>query len=236
MTSLLVPERSAAPERMDEGGHSRAALLGALSDIALVNRYLGGRETLLRALRPHLDSLRGRRVEILDLGTGGADLPLAIVREARRLGVEVRVVAIERDPVTASIAAEAVAGEPAIEIVRGDATRLPFAPRRFDLATASLFLHHFAHQDAVALVRALLGTVREAVIVNDLRRHRISWAFIALASRLTRRSAMFRHDAPLSVLRGFSDGELEAIAREAGASKVRVKREWPFRLLLEARP
>ena len=58
------------------------------------------------------------------------------------------------------------------------------------------------------------------------------FAFIALASRLTRRHPMFVHDAPLSVLRGFTGDELSSIASAAGAPHAIVRHRWPYRLLL----
>ena len=42
---------------------------------------------------------------------------------------------------------------------------------------------------------------------------------------------MYVHDAPLSVLRGFTSGELLDAARRAGALDVSLRRRWPFRLL-----
>jgi hypothetical protein len=43
---------------------------------------------------------------------------------------------------------------------------------------------------------------------------------------------MFIHDAPLSVLRGFTADELLAAACEAGDAGARVQSLLPFRLLL----
>jgi hypothetical protein len=49
---------------------------------------------------------------------------------------------------------------------------------------------------------------------------------------MTRRHPMFVHDAALSVLRGFTKGELLAAARDAGVPDATVKRRLPYRLLL----
>ena len=95
-----------------------------------------------------------------------------------------------------------------------------------------MFLHHFAHGDAVRLLAGFHALARRAVLVNDLRRHAVAWAFIGLASRVTRRHPMFVHDAALSVLRGFTKAELLAAAREAGSAGATVKRRLPYRLLL----
>jgi ubiquinone/menaquinone biosynthesis C-methylase UbiE len=155
---------------------------------------------------------------MIDLGT----------RRGRRL----RVTAVDRDPSAASAAARFAAGRPEVRVVRADAEDLPFEDRSFDLVTASMFLHHFDHDGVVALLRRFRRLARRAVVVNDLRRHRLPWAFIATVARVTRRDPMFRHDAPLSVLRGFTDDELLAAAREAGVASPSLQRRWPFRLVM----
>jgi len=204
-----------------------------MRDLRAVNRWLGGRRALFSAVDPYLRAADPAvPLDVLDVGTGAADLPLALARRARRLGRRVRVVAIDRDPVTVELARRHLAGCAEVTLLRCDAARLPFAPRSFDLVIASLFLHHFEGPEATELLRSWRALARAAVIVNDLRRHRVAWAAIGALARATRRSAIFLNDAPLSVLRGFTVGELLGLARASGARAARVRRRWPFRLVL----
>ncbi|MCP3979582.1 MAG: methyltransferase domain-containing protein [bacterium] len=229
---LPVPQRSHAPEWMDRADNTRADLEGALRDIELTNRLLGGRKALLRALRPHLAPGPSGRLELLDVGTGSADLPLALACFAESSGASVRITAVDRDPTTAGLAAEQTASTTCVRVVQADAFRLPFAPRSFDVVTASMFLHHFRHEDVVRLLDSFRSLARRAVVINDLRRHWLPYGFIYLVARLTRRHPMYVHDAPLSVLRGFTAPELREAATEAGAADFRLDRRWPFRLVL----
>jgi len=218
---------------MDRTDNEPADVVATLDDIRLVNRYLFGSKILVRAVRPFLSALReGETLSVLDVGTGGADLPLDLVQVARRMGRKIRIVAVDRDPVTLDYARGKTAGAPEIEIRGADAFELPFPPGSFDLVAASMFLHHFAHDDAVRLLAGFKALARRAVLINDLRRHVVSWTFIGLTSRMTRRHPMFVHDAALSVLRGFTKAELYAAARDAGSYDATVKRRLPYRLLL----
>jgi len=229
----LVPERSHAPEIMDRPDNSFEDLDTTLRNIRTINRLLGGRRAILAALRPHLSAAgTDAPLELLDVGTGGADLPLAMVALARQLGRELRVTAIDRDRHTAAIAERECADEPAIRILRADAFDLPFARESFDLVTCSLFLHHFRHDDVVRLLSGFRELARSAVLVNDLRRHRVPWGFISVVTRLFGMHAMVRHDGPLSVLRGFTPAELERAGREAGQVHARVVRRWPYRVVM----
>jgi SAM-dependent methyltransferase len=218
---------------MDRTDNTPADLVGALDDIRLVNRFLRGSKIIVAAVRPFLLAPHaGEPLSVLDVGTGGADLPLDLVAEARRLGRGIRIVAVDRDAVALDYARGKTAGTPEIEIRPADALDLPFPPSSFDVVTASMFLHHFGHDEAVRLLAGFRRIARRAVLINDLRRHVVSWAFIGLAARVTRRHPMFVHDAALSVLRGFTAHELLVAAREAGAAEATVKRRLPYRLLL----
>jgi len=231
--SVLVPKRSVTPEWMDRADNSRHDLEGALKDIHKVNRFLRGSKILIDALRPCLEKQReGETLTILDVGTGGADLPIDIVRQTHSMGKRVQITAVERDATTAAYAKSQTAAYPEIDVQIADATRLPYAPESFDVVIASLFLHHFDDEQAARLLRDFRALARRAVLINDLRRHLIPWAFIGLAARVTGRHPMFRHDAPLSVLRGFTTTELRHAAMEAGAPRVTLTRRFPYRLLM----
>lgn len=233
MAFSLVPSRRLDPEWMDRTDNPPETLRGALDDIRSVNRLLGGSKTLVDAVRPFLQAgPADEPLSVLDVGTGGADVPLALVAEARRLGRPIAIVAVDRDLGTLEYAREKTKDTPEIELRPADAFALPFPPGSFGLVTASLFLHHYAHADAVRLLRSFRRVARRAVLINDLERSIVPWALIGLAARVTRRNPMFVHDAPLSVLRGFTAEELLAAAREAGASDATVTHRMPYRLLL----
>lgn len=225
-----VPERRDDPEIMDRPDNLESDLEPALRDIRHVNRLLGGAKTLLRLIDPYLKKPRERPLRILDVGTGGADLPIRVVQRARELGREVEIVGVDRDPITAGIARRWTADYPEIEIVEADAGELPFEAASFDLVTVSLFMHHFTLKEGADLLRSFRSLAREAVLVNDLRRDRLAWFLILAVGRLTVRAPMFRHDAPLSVLRAFTAAELQRMSESAGASRPRIRRCWPFRL------
>src|SRR5260221_5018600 len=117
---------------MDRPDNPEADLIGTLDDIRLVNRFLRGSKILVTAVRPLLSAVReGHALEILDVGTGGADLPLDLVACARRLGRDVRIVAVDRDPVTLDYARAQTAGTPEIEIRAAAAFAPPFPPASF---------------------------------------------------------------------------------------------------------
>lgn len=204
-----------------------------LRDIRRINRLLGWTGAPRRELATVTGGPGWDRFTLLDVATGSADIPLALARWARQQGKDARIVAGDLHAGVLATAARQVAG--AIALVRFDALRAPFPDRAVDVVTCSLALHHFAPTDAVALLGELGRVTRRALIVSDLER---SWPGYLAARLLTLflRNRMTHHDAPVSVLRAYTAGELRALARAAGLHGARVSRHFPFRLALTWRP
>jgi SAM-dependent methyltransferase len=237
LLSLLIPPRHHGEEMIDRPGHPYAEVERSLRDIQWVNRNLAG-WTVLRRYLPRL--LAGvpadRAVRILDLGTGSADLPRAMVAWGRDRGRELRVIGIDNNPEVMECARRECAEEPAVRLVQADIFHLPFPPGSFDLVICSLFLHHFEPPEAVRLLRAMAAQARHGLLVNDLQRHRLAYWGIWILSRMMLKGELFRHDAPLSVLRAYRVEELRPLLREAGLSGLAVDRVFPFRLAAHGRP
>jgi SAM-dependent methyltransferase len=206
-------------------------LARTLDDLAWINHWLGGTRLVL----DHLDSLLPNLptpIRILDVATGYADIPRAIVHWGRRKGRPTRIEGIDAHPQILEMARHANRGYPEIHLRHGDALDLPYPDGSFDVVLASLVLHHTEGEAQARLLRELHRVARVAVVVNDLRRGRwplwVTWASLHLVSR----NRLIRHDGPVSVRRGFLAGELLALAREAGWVHARASRHAFFRLAL----
>ena len=217
-------------ERLDAPLHDPHRLAASLSHVAGVNRWLGGHRALRLALEPRLRP----DARILDIGTGSADLPRAIVRDARRRGLPVRITATDLHPQIRAIAAARSRGFPEITIAAADALDLPFERDAFQVALLSMTLHHLADADAVRALREA-ARVAPVVIVNGLHRTLVNYAgALLLAGTLWAANPITRHDGPLSVLRAYRPAELAGLARSAGLRVVELRRRWFYRVLLVA--
>jgi SAM-dependent methyltransferase len=170
-------------------------------------------------------------VRVLDVGSGGADVPRALARWGQRNGLRVHSVACDRHEQVSSVAAAFCGGDGSISILRADALAPPFAPRSFDFVTCSLMLHHLAEDDVSRLLEAVRPLARHALILCDLERSGRAYAGVWLATRLICRSRLTRHDGPVSVRRAYTIPELTALARRAGCGDMRWSRRAFFRLV-----
>ncbi len=205
---LPLADRSRDLELLDRGLVRGPELATNLADLARLNRLPGGRGASISAIRQLLGGRNGARV--LDVGTGGADLPLAFAR----LGWSVA--ALDHDPDVLAFARRATAHEPRVEIVDGDGGLLPFEAGSFDVAHASLLIHHLDPVVAVAHLSELRRVARIGVVINDLRRGWLPLLATGVSVALLGRCRTTRHDGLLSARRAYTIAELDTLLARAG--------------------
>jgi ubiquinone/menaquinone biosynthesis C-methylase UbiE len=214
-----------AVELLDGTLDDPRALAGNLRDLRRVNRRLGGVALSAEAI----EALAAHRPELtlLDVGTGGADIPVALLERASARGRRWSVVGLDSRP---EILAAAVLARPDLAVIDGlelhvgDGRSLPFPDRSFDVAHCSLVVHHLTPDEAVTLFREMARVGRLGVVVNDLDRRRLGWIGAWLLGHLLTRNRYTRYDAPLSVRRAYRPDEVAAMLRTAGLTPVRTIR------------
>lgn len=220
---LDLSRRATDPELLDEGVPDDEALR-SLADLRSVNRFLGGRRALLRAVRPLVEGLP--RPSLLDVGCGSAELP-ALLRQA--LGGRLLAVGLDLKLLHARQA------PPGVQALVADVRALPFGPRSFDVVSASLFLHHFDEPELPGVLRDLWAVARRALVVNDLHRAHVPYAFARLVFPWVLRSRVSVLDGLLSIRRAFRPHELRLAFERAGIPGVELRRSFPYRLVALAR-
>ena len=235
--NLSGPAPRTVGELMDDPAATEEMLRPNLAGLDRINRLSGATHLVFAFLDRLLPRWRGARtfgapLAVLDVATGGADIPRATARWAARRGVPVRIVAVDRHPVTARIAATDSAGFPEIEIVRADARALPFRDGAFDACLCSIALHHLEPGERPGLLRRLDRLGRLGFLVVDLVRSPAALAGVWLLTRWFR-NPLIRTDGPRSVLRAYSFDEYRALAATAGIPGLAVRRVPGFRAALE---
>ncbi len=204
------------------------ALAGNLRDLRRINRLLGG----VRLSAEAIEALAAHRheVSLLDVGTGGADIPVALLDRARQRGRRLAVVGLDSRPEVLAAAAIAWPRLPVtdgLELHVGDGRSLPYPDRSFDVAHTSLVIHHLDPADATALLGEMARVSRLGVVVNDIDRARVAWVGAWLMGHFLTANRYTRHDAPLSVRRAYRPAEVDDLLRAAGLTSV-LRRRGPF--------
>ncbi|MGH7568686.1 MAG: methyltransferase domain-containing protein [Gemmatimonadales bacterium] len=209
-------------ELLDDPQADPFAVRAQLGDIARLNALFGGSRVVVEALEPFFQAAgTDQHWTLLDVGTGAGDIPVAVAAAARRYGITCTTIGVERIPTAARMARSA-----GLRAVVGDGDALPFAPKSVDVVVASQVLHHLSREAAIRWIAGIDRLARRAVVLADLRRSRLAMAGIWLVAPSLGMSRATRHDAVVSLRRGFRRRELAALLEAAGVRATIRYRPW----------
>ena len=209
-------------ELLDDPRADPVAVGKELRDIARLNAWFGGTRAVVRELEPFFERSRretgnGKRETwtLLDIGTGLGDIPRAAVAAAARYGIMLSPIGVEVIPAAARLARSS-----GVAAVIADANAPPLAPKSVDVVTVSQVLHHLPRAAAVRCIRACDLLARRLVVLADLRRSRVAMAGVWATCIGLGMDRVTRHDAVLSLKRGYTREEFAGLLREAGVRAV----------------
>jgi ubiquinone/menaquinone biosynthesis C-methylase UbiE len=215
---------------MDEPDVDPVQLDSSLRFLRRINRLLGYTGATLSHLRRFSRGWKpGQRIDLLDLATGSADIPMAIVRWGRRAGFNLHITAIDLHERTISHAAQRVTDD-RVRLVQADVMHPPFEPQSFDYCLTALFLHHLDDEQIVRVLRTMDRLCRRGMIIGDLLRNRRAYAWVSVMTLLSQ--PIIRHDAKVSIGQAFTPGEILALRDQAGAGYLRLYRHFAHRFVL----
>lgn len=204
----------AASEEMDRSEADPVLLERTYAQFPLVNRCVSGwRGVYLKLVRPALP--REGTGTILDIGCGGGDIALALLRWARADGYRVKVTGIDPDPRAqsfASRAAEAAGiGRREVEFRRASSAELVAEGQRFDVVISNHVLHHLDPRQLAGVLADSRQLARGLAIHSDIRRRRSALVLFGIATLPLARSSFIRRDGLTSIRRSHTPAELAGV-------------------------
>lgn len=223
---MNVPfQRRVIPEMMDWPDADPAQMAKVLEDLARWNRLGWGTGLMWESVRGVVNEDRSKRDwTLLDVATGGGDIPRSLVRWARSKKLNLRVTATDFHPLTLQFARERCREFSEIRVKEANLLAMPYPEKSFDIVTCSQALHHFHSDDIVTGLRQMWRVARRAVIVSDLIRSAIGYVFVWTTIRLGGGGQYARFDGPASIRNGFKPREMDWFARQAGLCERRILR------------
>ncbi len=225
----MLERRTSEAELMDGLDFGRQEVEDTFRFLEPVNRWLGGIRPVLSFFgRESRNWERRQTYRLLDVGCGIGDVPIALVRWGRRKGYRLQVEGLDIHPIIVELARQKCQDYPEISISCQDA--LHFDGQGYDYVHASLFIHHFPDEEVPHVLRHLLGMCQRKLVINDLVRAPL--AYLAAWLFTLTGSPAFRHDARVSIKRGFTLVELERLLRDDGFRDFRLEWHFFYRFLL----
>ena len=237
MLKFLFPdlrERAQEQELMDLPDSSGKKLFNTLRQFSFSNFWLSrARRLLTRIVLADMRREPARPYTLLDLGAGSCDLPRWLLRICEKQGLKIRITCLELDPRTAAYAREKCRPFPAIEVLEGSALSLASFPA-YDYIFANHFLHHLPSEQIPSLLDQVARKTRRRFLLNDIRRSR--WAYLGFTffAGLWARNSFTFYDGRLSIRKGFTPGEMQALlARSLAGGRTKLLLLPPARVALD---
>ena len=225
-----LAQRSADIELMDDLECSGPLIDVTLRELDVINQWLGGNAILLKAFKRLMKN--HDHLHVADLGCGGGDQLRLLSDLAKKSSKKYSFTGIDANPNIVTYAKKNTSDHEDIDYLNADIFSEHTSFSNYHLITATLFYHHFTSEQLIAHLNSLHQEGIRYVIINDLHRHWLAYHSIKWITRLFSSSKMVKHDAPLSVARGFKKKELEDIINKSSGWHFTIRWKWAFRWLV----
>lgn len=224
-----------ATEAMDDPDCDPQLLERTYAQFPWVNRVVSGwRGLYLRWLRSRLP--RERPARILDIGSGGGDIALALAHWTVNDQIEAQIVGIDPDPRAHAFARTRLqrANLPPgrLEFKQAFSHELCSTQERFDVVISNHLIHHLTPEELAGLWRDSAELASGLVLHSDIRRSRAASILFGLGTLPLARTSLTRRDGLTSIRRSYTSVEL-AQRLPAGWH---VEAAHPFRNLVSYQP
>lgn len=227
-----LSERSYQKELLDDATIPFAALLQNMQELNTINTYLGGHAVTLSGIKKILGQQNySRPVIICEIGCGGGDNLHAIAKYYVKKKIAVSLIGIDIKPDCIKIAQQQY---PVMNVqwIISDYRLADFGICKPDIIFSSLFCHHFTENELIEMICWMKENSTKGFFINDLERHPLAYYSIKWLTAAFSKSYLVKHDAPLSVARGFTKKEWRQIFQHAGISNYTIQWKWAFRHLI----
>ncbi len=227
--------RSYQKELLDEADIRPELLFQNLRELEFINKYLGGHRISILGLKRLLSQCHSfSNRTIVDIGCGGGDSLKALSNWAKSQQQTPSFIGIDLKDDCIQFAKANCQTFPDIQFLCDD-FRNVFDRNEVHIVHASLFCHHFREEEIVSFLK-LCNQHKAIFVINDLERNPLAYYSIKWLTRLFSKSPLVKHDAPLSVKRGFKKTEWKVMLEQAGIQNYSIQNYWAFRHLIIAYP
>ncbi|HMP72017.1 MAG TPA: methyltransferase domain-containing protein [Kiritimatiellia bacterium] len=219
-------------EKMDDPNCDEQMLLRTLDQFTLVNRLVSRyRSVLRRWVLEDMAKNSDRSYHVVDIGAGGADISVWLLRSARRRGLRLKVSAVDSDPRILDYVRGRWGRESGLQILQGD-LRDPDSLPEADYLICNHVLHHLPDEAIPGALRLFEQKSRLLWLINDLHRSFSAYLGFQVLGRFFRSSFTFE-DGLISIRKGFKKNEMSTIIGLANLNgTAQIHRILPARIVL----
>lgn len=223
-----LKNRSDEFEIMDDMTMTGYELRRTLDLLASINLWLGGNSLTIDGIKKMLRSHpKEKPVRIVDLGCGNGDMLRQLHEFGRKSGYRFELLGIDANRDSIAYAAELSRGMDNINFKDLNIFSEEFGELEYDIALATLFMHHFSDEEITKLVSVIKGKSSMGVLINDLHRSELAYVLFWIIS-LFFGNHIARNDGLVSIRKSFRRSDLDKYAGLI-KGKSSIKWRWAFR-------
>lgn len=220
--------RSNKTEIMDDFSMKGELLRDTLDKLGNINRWLGGNRVTLSGIKRLLKGKPKDKIyNIIDLGCGHGDILRLIADFGCKEGYKFKLIGIDANKDAIDYATELSIDYPELVFENKDIFSEDFQKMDYDIALATLFLHHFKTDELEVLLKQLASKAKLGLVINDLHRSEMAYGLFKLLS-LVISNQMIIDDGLTSILRAFKRKDLENLNQNLNL-KSEIRWKWAFR-------
>lgn len=200
-------------------------LLGdTLDKLAIINRQLGGDRVTTSGVEALLKDIPlSREITFIDLGCGDGSMLRLLADIGRKAGRSFKFIGLDANAYTVAHARSCSKNYPEVSFQQMDVFSSQMHELRYDIALATLFMHHFTNEQIEEMLRIIASNARIGIVINDLQRSKVAYYLFGIYASFMR-NHMIKHDGEISILRAFKRVDLERIFTKLGLkSEIRFK-------------
>ncbi len=226
MINLL--KRSYQKEILDGDNVPFVDIKKNMQELNTINSLLGGHNITLAGFKKL--AANKAKIHVCEIGCGGGDNLKAIESFCLKNKIGIQFTGIDIKKECLDFAAQQYP-ELKCDWICSDYLLANFKQKP-DIIFSSLFCHHFKEKELEKMLKWMYLNSNVGFFINDLQRNIFAYYSIKWITAVFSKSYMVKHDAPLSVSRGFHKKEWEKIIKHTGLKNISILWKWAFRYLL----
>lgn len=225
--------RSSQTELLDRDDIPFKDIKQNMDELNIINTLLGGHACTIAGIKKILTNtkINKQQLSICELGCGGGDNLYAIEQWCKKKNITVHLTGIDKKRECIDYAKEKISDN-TFTWIHSDYIKVSFPLQKPDIIFSSLFCHHFSDEALIYMMQWMKNNSNIGFFINDLHRSPVAYYSIKAITKIFSKRYLVRHDAPLSVLRGFKKQDWKKIMKQAGISTYHTQWKWAFRWLI----
>lgn len=226
---MNLQKRSYQPELLDGENIPFEHIKINMQELNVINTWLGGHTITLKGFKKLVGNRKS--ITVCEIGCGGGDNLNAISTFCLQHNISLSIIGIDKNENCIEVAKELFGSFMNASWIVSDYALVEFKQKP-DIIFSSLFCHHFTENEIHFQLKWMKANCELGFFINDLHRNGLAYYSILFLTKIFSKSYLVRHDAALSVARGWRKKEWISLLKFADIQHYTISWKWAFRYLI----